>query len=673
MRKAHILKENKSRQVPRLRVYFDSESNVSDLTHKPYLNIACFKDDRYKKENWVEYIDQQVSDFWNTVAGYGGRKSAVYVFAHNASYDLIVTRGIPVLIRNGFKVVSFFEKGSTFLMTFRKTVKGKNKKGEEVDRTIKTIQLISSTNFFTSSLASLGEIFNLPKLDFDHENPDPKKAVPYCKRDVEICKVAVESFIEFVREQDLGVFAKTTPGQAFNAYRHRFMTVPIYLHDNDRAADLERESYYGGRVECWQIGEYESQEGFYGFDINSMYPHVMRSYIYPVRLLTVRKRTSLPELKRFISSGMMICGEVTLETDRPAYPVKIGKNLIFPVGRFKTHITTPEIKMALDRGELVECGTLALYDDGEIFRDYVDYFYTKRLQAKEEENKVYDHLFKLFLNSLYGKFGQRSETWSPVGEAPADRIGTEEIYNVQTKELQKFKIFGGTIFKQEAETEGFNSFCAIAAHVTAYARLELWKYIELAGLENVLYMDTDSLFTTAAGAARIMPYTSNTELGKMKLEKQDTRIMIRTPKHYSFAGVTKIKGVKKGSIALDPAGTIFKNTHWPRLNTFIRGGDLSGYYNVIRVKVLKGNYNKAWVTETGRVAPFQLDLTDGKNRLIPWADTSYAALDGLTLLDPNQAERFVKLYKNQYPQEKEGETKLQKIKISYCKNSCFLV
>lgn len=606
MRRSHVLKDNKGNEKPQLIVYIDSESRVIDNLHHPYLVIACFKDVKKKKERWKEYFDSEVYKVWDDIAKFNRKKTKVYVYAHNMGYDLIATSGITKLVENGYIVSNYFEKGNVFIMNFHKMENDGN-----VDR---SIVLLSSTNYFAESLASLGKTFGLEKLDFDYENGTIEEAVIYCKRDVEILKRAVEEFLNFVEEENLGCTAKTLAGQAFNAFRHRFMKHEIIIHDNEVILELEREAYCGGRVECRRIGKFTGK--FYYYDVNSMYPYVMRDYKYPTKLRTVQLNCTLNRLTKFIDQGKCLIAKCIVETEEPVFPVKINNNLIFPVGKFYTTISTPEIIYGLEKGYIKGVKIVAVYDAEEIFKDYVNYFYTMRQKSKLEGDKVRDKMYKLLLNSLYGKFGQKGEQWERIGSAPIDKVGVFEIYNETTGEHETVKIFGGSMFKKVNETESYNSFPAIAAHVTAYARMTLYNYMQIAGFRNVYYVDTDSLFVNATGHENLEPYHNELELGKIKLETEAEELSIYAPKDYEFGKIVKRKGIKKGSEKIDD--TTYKTTVWPKLNGVIRDGNISQYKNIERIKVLKRQYTKGWVSKTGNVEPFELNIdTNGKNIILP--------------------------------------------------------
>ncbi len=633
MRKAHALKSNKGMEQPDLVVYLDSESRVDPetLQHSPYLFIACFCRYSRKKETWKIYHIGEFEAFWQDVARFGGRKKKrVFLYAHNLAYDTLVTGGIKTLCRQGFRVVNFFEKGPVFLMTM------KNDDG-------KKLEFVSSTNYFSESLASLGKTFGLDKLEYDYDNGSVEEAEIYCRRDVEILKVAVESFRDFIKAEDLGVLARTAAGQAFNAFRHRFMVHEIFIHNHEAVLKLEREAYSGGRVECFRIGSFSG--GFYDFDVNSMYPYVMKTFRYPTRLVSFRKRGDPEDLARLIDDGYLVIARCHVMVPEPVVGCKIEGHFIFPVGDFWTSISTPEIQYLLERGWIMEVGEIAVYEGAAIFKRYVDYFYTKRLEAKSNGDKVRDKLFKLLMNSLYGKFGQTGETWEPVGEADPEQVGVIEKINAETGEKETLKIFGGTIFKKIDEQESYNSFPAIAAHVTAYARMTLLNFIQIAGPKNVFYCDTDSLFVNEHGKNNLLPYQDEKNLGKIKLEAEGNTLTIFAPKDYEFGTVVKRKGVKKGSKQI--SDDEFETEVWPHLNSFIREGLIAGYHNVKRIKKLRRQYDKGWVLSDGRVVPLQLTADSTGTWIIPWEETIYCR-QGKWLANPEQPSCIKKAYPKTY-------------------------
>jgi len=128
---------------------------------------------------------------------------------------------------------------------------------------------INSASFFSRSLAEMGEMIGLPKLEGDVFNP------AYVKRDAEIVQVWMTRFQERINR----VFAVNlhhTIGQlAMDIFRARYLKDRrLYTFNHP---DCLR-AYYGGRVEMYYKGLIKNVRVY---DINSCYPYVMAERLYP--------------------------------------------------------------------------------------------------------------------------------------------------------------------------------------------------------------------------------------------------------------------------------------------------------------------------------------------------------------------------------------------------------
>ncbi|GAI16839.1 unnamed protein product, partial [marine sediment metagenome] len=184
---------------------------------------------------------------------------------------------------------------------------------------------------------------------------------------------------------------------------------------NKEAIKLERDSYKGGRVECFYLGELKN-DNYYMLDVNSLYPFVMRNNMYPVRYVKIRHNISRTALNTYLDNRAA-CAQVFIETAVPVYAVRRAR-CIFPVGRFWTVLTTPELKYALAKGHIKQVGDCVIYKQASIFKSYVDKFYAMRQDFRSAGTAEYEELCKKMLNSLYGKFGQKGEDWTKIGDCP---------------------------------------------------------------------------------------------------------------------------------------------------------------------------------------------------------------------------------------------------------------
>lgn len=377
---------------------------------------------------------------------------------------------------------------------------------------------LDTLNWFRLPLSDIGKSLGLPKLSIDFDACTTPELLAYCTRDCEIVFSAMKNLITFVREERLGMFSYTVASQAMHAYRHRFGTSAIFYHDNQEIKQLERKSYFGGRTECFRIGKIEGDAWHY--DINGLYPSVMRDNEYPIKLIRCEKRDHFLDLEPAIDWKRSIA-EVELWTDRSLYPLRNGPVAIYPVGKFRTVLAGPELKIAHDAGEIMRIRSWAEYETAPIFTYWVDELWKLRNRYKAEGNEAWELLVKNLMNSLFGKFGQLSPAWIERPDILPDLplwtwIETEQ----STGKRVKFRSIGWQVQQEVERKESANTLVAIPAFVTAYARLRMNYLRWVAGNNATYYQGVDSLIVGREGKERLEAAgeLSDTTLGKLRLD-----------------------------------------------------------------------------------------------------------------------------------------------------------
>jgi len=457
-------------------------------------------------------------------------------------------------------------------------------------------------NWFRESLEKTGKRIGIPKLHIDFKTCSESELKIYCHRDV---KIELENFkilIKFLEDNSVARLCYTVGSTAMAAFLLRHYTTKIYIHNNGRAVRLERDSYKGGRVECFFLGELEN-DNYYMLDVNSLYPFVMRNNLYPVMYKKILHSVTLRLFRRYLSSKSVVA-RVLIDTDEPVYAVK-RERTIFPVGRFWTVLTTPELKYALARGHVKEVSDAVVYEQANIFKSYVDKFYTMRLKFKSAGNVEYEELCKYMMNKLYGKWGQKGEEWKKIGDCPGERDREMLCYNMNNRRVTKMRYLLGQVFIMTGHGECFDSFPAIAAHVTAYARLYLWSLMQEAGWGNYYYCDTDSLIVNEKGMRCLKNYIHSTSLGGLKVVVTSNHVTIRGLKDYSIADKQVIKGIRKSAVHVGHG--VYTQEKWPSFRGLLRSGHPETYVVETVTKHLSRDYTKGNVTPQGVVVPFVYD------------------------------------------------------------------
>jgi len=594
-RPAHILKREKTLTIPRYFIFFDTETTQNVNTDKSIrqcfkMGWACFYSRQHGRHRetveWYEY--KSPSAFWEFIFRHTERKQRLWVIARNIVFDFTVVEGWAFLHREGYKLKFFFNNGVTVIVSVTK--------GD------KSIVFLDSMNYFVESLAETGKRIGIPKLEIDFDTCTEQELSIYCKNDVLIEYENFRRFIRFLEDNTISRLCYTRASTAMAAYLLRHYHTPIYIHNNTEAIKLERDSYKGGRCECFYIGDL-GYENYYILDVNSLYPYVMRANSYPVKYKEIIHFISVSRFAKYVNTNSIIA-KVQLKTDEPVYAVK-AERTIFPIGTFETTLCTPELKYAIEHNHIKKVIDCVVYEQADIFTSYVDTMYKLRQDFKAAHHTEYEEICKKLLNSLYGKFGQKAEKWQKIGEAPNEPDRTELLFIPELNKRSKLMYFLGQVFIVKGYGESFNSFPAIAAHVTAYARLYLWSLMQKAGRGNYFYCDTDSLIVNKAGLCKLAGLLSNTELGKLKVQEQGTHLVIKGLKDYITDTKTVIKGIRKNAVRVKDG--VYEQQSWPTFKGILKTGNANTYTVSNITKHLSREYTKGIVSQTGIITPFTLN------------------------------------------------------------------
>ena len=598
----HRIKDNLKGEFPHEFLFFDTETHQNkisedEIEHTLRLGVALYWQRRGGKRKetltWHEFTS--IDDFWDIVERHSRDNTRLVIISHNLPFDMGIVKGFAMLDKLGYTPVKLILDTRRSIWRFR--------------RDKRSLLFLDNMNYFDLKLAVLGESMGISKMKMPAFSEDDQAWMTYCRRDVEILYQSWKIWHNFLHENDLGNFGLTISSQAFNAYRHRFMSSSIYVHTSTKGVDLERAAYRGGRNECFKIG-LQKEDDYSLLDVNSMYSYVMKWKQYPTNIRSTGGAISIKKLRNALDD-FAIVADVNVNIDEPCFGVKYNNRLTFPIGCFRVTLTSEELLYGLERGYIKQVHDYALYDKAPIFHDYVDFFYNKRQEFIKSGNSAYQFLCKVLLNHLYGKFGQKVDEWDYVGEDPTRIYDFWHEWSVEEQKNYAFRCLNHRVEKCIGSSEGFNSLVAVAAEVTANARLYLWDLINIAGRDNVFYCDTDSLIVNPKGRANLELYSDPIELGMLKVQKTTRHLVIYNLKDYEFGDDVKIKGVSHNAILL-PDGRykqyqsrgIKGGLHKQEVNKVI--------WRVVNKRLVR-RYNKGIVLPSGRVKPFVLFTNINEN------------------------------------------------------------
>lgn len=371
------------------------------------------------------------------------------------------------------------------------------------------------------ALKSITENFGVEskKKEWDHSKTKgySKELSDYLFTDCKGLHESLEKFYSWPLIEKAGP-AFTIAGQAMRVLR-------TYLEEelwglNDKASDFCRNAYLGGRVEIFR--PFCKTGPLYEYDVNSLYPYVMRENWFPVGngFFTYEYQPK--------ALGIYQAEAFAPETiDIPCLGIVRENKFIFPVGHFEGHWTTTEIEYAKTQGYKFKIKKGYVFPEKrQLFKSFIDDLYNIRLTSPK--NSVSEIIAKLLMNSSYGRFGMDLE-----------KENISFSMNEGSKEYQLLKIGSKNVqlYKEPVRLKTF-SHVGVAAFVTSYARLHMHRLFGSLG-KDLFYTDTDSIFTT-----RVLEHGKS--LGALKLESEFENAVFLLPKTYYAKGSTKNKIAMKG-------------------------------------------------------------------------------------------------------------------------------
>ena len=382
------------------------------------------------------------------------------------------------------------------------------------------------------SLKELGHKLKFPKLDTPETliNYTPsddttirdsyandQNILQYLKRDNEIV-LAYMHFFQNTVNQLGGELQFTLASTAMDLFRRKYLDTEYYTPFESRN-DFARKAYYGGRVEPFKLGLWE---GVNGYDINSLYPYVMYHYAYPHPnfLIGPTYDTNPAIIDKY--EGVSYVKIKVPNCHIPPLPYHHNGTLYFPTGILEGYYSHNEIRNALENGCILLDIQESLYSTEVCypFKEYVSELYALRQELKKANDPT-ELVIKIMLNSLYGKFAQRTDaglqeihpiTWWLDGNQHISveyRVIDDQIY-VMVPKLSHF------------QPQYVNVLWGV--YITSYARITLYNYMKMVG-DSLVYSDTDSLYIQGE-----LPISN--ELGALKLERDKVDIEVIGPKAY---------------------------------------------------------------------------------------------------------------------------------------------
>lgn len=411
---------------------------------------------------------------------------------------------LPVFARLGYRVRGYMS-GSALIMA-------------DVQTHGCRLRFVDSYFLLKAPLKDVGRSFGLEKIELDDFSAPDDVLLPYCERDAAIVRVAVEAVQDTVNALG-GSLRSTIASTAQDLAHARYLSAPIAT--KRRINEVMESAYFGGRVEVFERGEISRD--MYWYDINSSYPHAMRS---PLPGKFLRTQRSIPR-----ETDMPWVAEVTVDVpshvERPPLPVRLGeqRRLYFPSGTFRGLWCAPELEYAESIGcKILDVHQVYAFAPCTFLREFAEEIYALRCTFPKDSAEY--QTYKYLLASCYGKYGQREET-------------RNLLINPRVEPDEPGSYVSPNVYMVESLAPVPYRHLPLTSYITAIARSNIGRHMDRG--RRVVYVDTDGFLCSSS--PREMGIGES--LGDLKLEKDIVRANFQAPKLYLYETREPDKNGKK--------------------------------------------------------------------------------------------------------------------------------
>lgn len=376
-----------------------------------------------------------------------------------------------------------------------------------------------------------------------------EERLQYLRQDCVALYEVLERFWQIVDER-FSVLTKkrlravTLASLSLKVFMKCFLKLPSgqsFMVSSGRLAEFESRSYFGGLVWVNPGVSTTKPHKVNVYDVNSMYPFVMSNSLYPYSYVGCWK-------DKFDRRSVGLW-EVDYESPGVPFVFDVCSRSVSSSGR--AVIDTDTVNYIREIGGTVNVRLGYVYDRCDyLFKDFVETLYGLRMEFGN--STAMGFTCKILMNSLYGKFAEKTKKRILTTEQPAEILGVRIYGSMESG------CIGSEVYDFFQDVSVRHRFVVLSSLVTLRARLHMRRLAQDLG-DCVLYIDTDSLHIDTVSDVTSLPVGS--DLGQLKLEYEAVGAMYLGKKMYQLydAEGAVIKSVHKG-VPASAMDADFRNT-----------------------------------------------------------------------------------------------------------------
>lgn len=597
--KPHYLARNDKVRSPDCLVVFDTETRWSREgtreIHRPrcWAAVCVIRHESDAGLKWVRTTTgEEMGDLAEQIDRWGTERPETWIYAHNVAFDLAVSQ-LPVrLIGLGWGVLDFHFGTSVSWVVLRR---GRHK-----------LIVTDSYAWLSMPLDEIGKAIGRRKVKLPGNDDTAGAWRKRCLRDVEILATALLTVMDWWDRNELGVWGITGAACGWRAARHMMGRQRILVGPNERRTPFERKAIYGGRREAFFAGEIRKR---LTVDYDFIQAHATVAANLPLPVKPGRRFTSLPLTSPILQAETYgVIARCRVRTDIPLVPVRHGREVWYPIGEFWTTLASPEIKLLMEHGALMEIDEGWAYRLGWALIGWARWILATSEDRSGETPELCRRMAKSWGRTVIGKFAQRTTTG--MLSRPATRPGWHvETGLVEGSDAEvELVTIGGTEHVRVRDTDSADCFPAIFAFVESHTRAGLTRTMLSRPPGTIVQCDTDGFLEVVGSGTQSLGPPSPPAPFTIHEKSRHTRVRIISAQQLELGHDRKIAGVARKALLVDKDHYAWHD--WPGLRWQLKHSSPGTYTRSYREVRLHGDKVRRWVLADGTTRPVTMYIRD---------------------------------------------------------------
>lgn len=421
---------------------------------------------------------------------------------------------------------------------------------------------------------------------------------------VGIIRESVLQILNWIEGENLGPFRPTGSGQSYAAFRRRFYRHSLLVHDEVDRLAAERAAMWTGRCEAWRHGPL-SHGPYVEYDMQAAYCTIASECMVPACRDRRYQKISVRRLEALMSTHAVLA-KIEVDTDVPCIPTRIGERTAWPVGTFRTWLWEPELKLALKHCNTVRVLEAFTYTRAPALRDFADWTLSGMGDQEQVYGLVPKRVLKHWSRCLVGRLGLRYRAWEKFATTTESDLRMVTYCDSEEGTITDMLIAGREWLILTDMQEAMESLPQIPSWVMSECRRRLWETMIGVGLDNVIYVDTDSIIVVDEVGALDLSELLETNGVEWPRKGTYSRMHIYGPRNYTAQDNRVVAGLPRTARQVAPlefTGQVMRS-----IKESMRAGELDRVTELPRRFVLDAPDLRRQHLPGGRTAPFHVEL-----------------------------------------------------------------